>query len=180
MRDPQKNLDYSLPPDVKNKVLQAIDKYYWADNKRLEQIPDEEYEAYPSTDYTLGVATYSSSPANRTMHLSLDIIRRKAEISDAQRLVDAVDAGIERAAETASSTKFMKGIEEDLRAHIIGKIPNETTKPQKTHIGRRTDTFKKYKDRVYYFIAVELHYIEAGEDILRAESRLERSRSRGR
>lgn len=186
MADIQKGLDYTLEPGVLKKVHWAISNYYKYASKAKEIISDDEYESYPMPHYGTDPVAYTSTPSRKTESLAMDIIERKAEIKDAKDIVEGIDKGIFRAAMTINNTKLVKGMYDDLKLHIIDGVPN---RPYILHIApnsgktrrveRRPDTLRTYKRRAFYFIAVELHLIEASEDILRAERRGERSMRRG-
>lgn len=186
MSDAQNGLDYTLEPEILKRVHWALDNYYINAEKASEIVSDDVYEAYPMPRYGTDPVAYTSTPSRRTEQLAIEIIERKARIKDAKDLVEGVDNGIYRAAKTTKTPKQVAGLNDDLRQSLIDRIPNRPYLPDivpnsgKTRrIKRRPDTLRTYKKRAFYFIAVELHLIQASEEILRAERRNERSFARG-
>ena len=183
MAKAQKELDYTLDEAVLRRVKRALDLYYRDLDLSKQVVTDEDYESYPTLHYGTEPVVYSSTPSRKTESIAMANLEHKIKIKDAERTVRGIDRGIFRAAKTTKTTKYVKSINDDLRDHLIDKIPNRpyifslAPNAGKTRrIKRRPDTLKTYKQRAYYFIAVELNFIEASEEILRAEALLERSR----
>lgn len=186
MSDFQKDLDYTLEPEILKKVQWALARYYEKKEKASEIVDDDAYEFYPLPHYGTDPVAYTSVPSRRTENLAFDIIELKAQIKDAKDLVEGVDKGIHRAARTVKTPKLVSSYNDALRDHMIDRIPNRPYVPdfvpnsgKNRRIKMRPDTLRTYKRRAFYFIAVELHLIEADEGVLRAEARNERSLSRG-
>lgn len=175
----QDRLDYSLPDKIYLLVKNDLIKYpatLEEAQRDIDNVLMEKYNLYPMIAYGdfLPYTTpgFHSKTAEIADLAGMDRIR----IEDARRKVDGIKRGIKRAAYTCDKANLRKKILTDLTDSLLNKFPNQSKDPDKAkrNINRDPRSLRKYKERAYYFIAVELGYISIDKDIRLAENQLNR------
>jgi len=170
----QGSLNYSVPPEIEKTVLSYIKKYDSYYDEAQREINYDNYSIYPTQKYGSDLEMpRGTGVSSRTESIVSKIILESGKIADARRMVRAIDNGILRASRTVSSPVNQKKMHSDLVNFFIGKQQN-FSKSDGPIIGRREGTFKIYKTRAIYFIAVELGLIEIDKSIWLAERQLTR------
>lgn len=161
-----KNTEYDVPNYVKAAIDKELSKYaeFIDRNGRLSEEPyvtnndDALGTTYGLTpNYSAIRTSTTNSVSRRTENIVIGNVERWRDYLDAESNKAAIDMGLRRAAETAERNSDFANILSSLRNGMIYGEPIHRLTISK-------DTMTKYRRRAYYFIAIELNYIEPKQE----------------
>lgn len=144
---------FDITDETKRKVKDVIRNYYTYKEKSNEKIEEDEYYTVLSPSYDRIMTSPTNNITDTTKMGAIRISDKKMEIDTATAIVNAIEKGIERAANTSARLDLSEGLRQDLFDNMVDKRPRE-------FFARQPRTFTKYRRRAYYFIAEELGLID--------------------
>lgn len=140
---------YSIPKDVERKIKGYLKKYYKLEEEAETPVwlNDRSGRITPvygsiTTSRTNGI----SRPTEEIAIANVDKLRKQNE---AQRIVKAINKGLQKAKDTCKDTRIKQHIGEVLKNNLINGYSRDNLEIDKR-------TLAKYRKRAFYFIAVEL------------------------
>lgn len=140
---------FDIPSDVKARVDREIDKYYYYLEKMDMVIDEDEYYNVTAINYDRIMTSPTNNISKTTEMYAIRISDEREERDMAQMIVQAIDKGIEKSANSNPRLDRAEALRNDLFKNMVEKVPRHW-------FSRDTKTFAKYRRRAYYYIADEL------------------------
>lgn len=144
---------YDISDETKRRVDTELEKYFAYIEISEQEIEDEDYYSAINLSYDRIVTSPTNNISATTEMAAIRISEKRIERDNAVAIVNAIDRGIQRAANTTNRLDRAEGIRQDLHEHMILKKP-------RYFFQRHPKTLTKYRRIAYYYIAEELGLIE--------------------
>ena len=148
--------DYLISPQTKAAVVNELNSYPWYE-MRVRQLDEEiirqDYALLPTTNYDRITISKTNQIPRAVENFVISTSDKRSKRDAYVSKMNAIKKGIERAAETCDKDHMIDDLCNDLYLNMVEKMPREV-------FDRHPRTFTKYRKRAFYYIAVELGYIE--------------------